>query len=125
MDPPCRLLVALARTLQPWPTETHIVLLSDTGSLLTDAAFETGRRAGVPDFQTFAYTLASSAIGEASIRLGLQGGGHVVQGISDAAGRTMAGRIIAAGAPAVLLARIETGDGSETAWVEWIEPMTA
>ncbi len=125
MDAPCRLLVALARTLQPWPAATHIVLLSDSGCLLTDAAFEAGRRAGMPDFQTFAYTLASSAIGEASIRLGIQGGGQVVQGISDTAGRRMAGRIIAAGAPAVLLARIETGNGPETAWIERIEPAAA
>lgn len=121
MDAPCRLLVALGHLLKPWPSATHIVLLTDSGCLLTDAAFERGRREGVPDFQSFAYTLASTPIGEASIRLGIRGGGQVVLGASDREGRRMAERCIGEGAPAVLLARIETGVEPEVAWIERYE----
>ena len=120
LDGASRVLVALGHALavQPWPPGSAIVLLTDHGCLESDARFERARRAGVPEFQVFAYTLPSAPVGEASIRLRLTGPGQVLLGASDAQGRHSVELLLADGCPAVLLARVETGGAHELAWAE-------
>lgn len=119
LDGASRLLVHLGRVLGPWPADTAIVLLSTRGCLESDLRFERSRQAKAIDRQAFAYTLPSAPVGEASIRLGLHGTGFVILGAADDAGRRSARRLLSEGAPAVLLARIETGGtDSEIAWGE-------
>jgi hypothetical protein len=119
MDTPSRLLVAMGHLLGPWPDGTGVVLLSDSGSADSDLRFERSRLTGAIEHQTFAYTLASAPVGEAGIRLRLTGPGQVLAGAHDDQGRASARRLLADGAPAVLVARIETH--GNVAWAErWI-----
>jgi hypothetical protein len=118
MDGASRLLVALGHALGPWPASAAVLLLTGSGCLESDAAFTASLREGAPDLQRFPYTLASTPVGEAGIRLAIRGPGMAVQGGDDDEGRAMAARLVAEGAPAVLLARIETGGPVETAWAE-------
>lgn len=116
MDLPCRVLTALALRLGRLPPDTAIVLLTDSGCATSDQAFETARLAGHADAQRFTYTLPTTAIGEASIRCGLHGTGFALLHASDAAGRATAAGLLAEGASAVLLARVEADP--PCAWAE-------
>jgi hypothetical protein len=120
LDAASRILVACGQLLlgPGWPPGSGIVLLTTQGCLESDARFERARRNGVPEPQTFAYTLPSAPIGEASIRLHLTGPGQVLLGADDAQGRHSCALLLAEGCPAVLLARIETGGAVELAWAE-------
>lgn len=120
MDRASRALVALGLRLGPWPAASAMILVTTQGCAETDHAFERSRLAGQPDWQTFAYTLASAPLGEASIRLKLHGAGLALLGATDDQARAAARRLLSEGAPAVFLARIETtldGQG-ECAWAE-------
>lgn len=118
MDGASRLLVALGHRLGPWPAGSGIVLATDMGCQESDARFEAARQAGTIEPQTFAYTLPSAPLGEASIRLALTGPGQVLLGANDEALRASARWLLAEGAPAVLVARIDTGGPVESAWAE-------
>lgn len=120
MDRASRALVALGQRLGPWAADSAMILVTTHGCAETDLLFERSRLAGQPDWQAFAYTLASAPIGEASIRLKLQGAGMTLLGASDDQARAAARRLLIEGAPAVFLARIETTlDGvGECAWAE-------
>lgn len=118
MDLPCRVLTALAQRAGVLPPDTAVVLLTDSGSAASDRLFEAGRREGNADPQRFTYTLPTTAIGEASIRCGLHGAGFALMGASDAAGRAAAAGLLAEGAPAVLLARVEADQPPLCAWAE-------
>ena len=120
MDRASRALVALGQRLGPWPAASGMILVSDQGCIETDLRFELSRLADKPDWQAFAYTLASAPMGEASIRLKIQGPGVTLLGATDEQARASARRLLIDGAPVVLLARIETtvnGHG-ECAWAE-------
>ena len=120
MDRASRALVALGQRLGPWPADSAMILVSTQGCAETDLVFERSRLAGQSDWQTFAYTLASAPLGEASIRLKLHGAGLTLLGATDDQARASARRLLIEGAPAVFLARIETtldGEG-ECAWAE-------
>ncbi len=120
MDASCRALVALAVRSGPLPEGSAIVLVSERGCAASDRAFELGRRSGACDPQRFAYTLPSTPVGEASIRLGLHGPGFTLLGASDGQARACALDMISDGVPAVLLARIEA-DRTLAGWTEtWI-----
>ncbi len=118
MDLPSRVVTALAVRAGALSPATAVVLLTDTGSAASDRLFEAGRREGNPDPQRFTYTLPTTAIGEASIRCGLHGPGFALMGASDAAGRETAAGLLAEGAPAVLLARVEADQLPHCAWAE-------
>ncbi len=120
MDRASRALVALGHRLGPWPINSAVILVSANGCAETDLRFERSRLAQQPDWQAFAYTLPTAPIGEASIRLGLHGPGMALVGATDEQARASARRLLAEGAPAVFLARIETTiDGhGECAWGE-------
>ncbi len=118
MDLPCRALTALAVAAGDLPEGTAIVLLTEAGSAASDRAFEAARRLGQEDPQRFAYTLPTTAIGEASIRRRLRGTGFALMGADDAEGRACAAGLLAEGAPAVLLARVEADAPPHTAWAE-------
>lgn len=118
MDLPCRVLTALAVRVGELPRDTAVILLTDSGSAATDRRFEHDRRAGHPDAQCFAYTLPTTAIGEASIRCGLHGPGFALMNATDAAGRATAHGLLAEGSPAVLLARVEADQPPHCAWAE-------
>jgi hypothetical protein len=118
LDAACRILVALGHRLGPWPADSGVVLVTEHGCLETDRRYELARLQGRAEHQTFAYTLPSAPIGEASIRLGLTGPGQVLVGASDEQARASAAWLIKDGCPSVLLARIETGGGDEMAWAE-------
>ena len=120
MDRASRALVALGHRLGPWPRDSAVILVSANGCAETDVRFERSRLAQQPDWQAFAYTLPTAPIGEASIRLGLHGPGMALLGATDDQARVSARRLLAEGAPAVFLARIETTlDGhGECAWGE-------
>ncbi|MBA3686397.1 MAG: hypothetical protein H0W72_14320 [Planctomycetes bacterium] len=118
MDLACRALVSLGRLLAPLPADCAIMLLSEHGCAATDRAFEQARRSGAVDPQRFAYTLPSTAVGEASIRLALHGAGMALLGANDGQGRAVADELLAEGASAVLLARIEADRPPHLAWAE-------
>jgi hypothetical protein len=118
MDLPCRALTALTCAAGELPEGTAVVLLTDTGSAASDRAFEAARRLGQEDPQRFAYTLPTTAIGEASIRRRLRGTGFALMGAADGEGRACAAGLLAEGAPAVLLARVEADTPPHTAWAE-------
>jgi hypothetical protein len=96
------------------------VLLTEAGCAATDRAFERARRERGVDPQRFAYTLPTTPIGEASIRLGLRGAGVALLGASDTQGREAALDLASESGAPVLLARVEADDRL-TGWAElWI-----
>jgi hypothetical protein len=119
LDLTCRALVALATRLPPLPENTAIVLLTDAGCAASDRLFERARLAGHEDPQRFPYTLPSTPIGETSIRLHLRGCGFALLGNDDTQGRAITAELLADGAPAVLLARIDADHPPHRAWAEW------
>ena len=108
MDLSCRALIALGRRLGRLPGDSAIVLVTDTGCAATDRIYERDRRAHGADAQRFTYTLPTTPIGEASIRLGVRGPGIALLGADDAHVAAVVADLLADGAPAVLLAHLET-----------------
>ena len=108
MDLACRALVALGRRLGPLPSDAAIILVTDAGSAATDRIYEQLRRAHGADAQRFIYTLPTTPIGEASIRLGVRGPGLALLGGDETLADLVAGDLLADGIPAVVIARIET-----------------
>jgi hypothetical protein len=121
MDLACRALVALGKLGPALPETTSVVLLTEAGCAATDRAFERARRERGVDPQRFAYTLPTTPIGEASIRLGLRGAGVALLGASDAQGREAALDLAAESGAPVLLARVEADD-TLSGWAELWEP---
>jgi hypothetical protein len=122
LDLASRALVALALRAAALPEDTAVVLLSEAGCAASDRLFDAGRRAGSADPQRFPYTLPTAPVGEASIRLRLRGAGLCLQGADDAQGRAVAADLLAEGAPAVLLARVEADRPPHLAWAEVWRP---
>ncbi len=124
MDTACRALVALGHLAGPLPEDAAVVLVSERGCAASDRLFEIARRAGQADPQRFPYTLPSTAVGEASIRLRLRGAGLALVGADDAQARAVARDLISEGAPAVLVARVEADTAPLVAWAEVWRPDT-
>ena len=108
MDLACRALVTMGHLLGPLPEHAGAVLATIAGCAATDREFERQRRAGIIDPQRFAYTLATTPLGELSIRSRLRGPGLTVQGADDAQARAVAADLIADGADGALVAWIES-----------------
>ncbi|HYE06022.1 MAG TPA: beta-ketoacyl synthase N-terminal-like domain-containing protein, partial [Planctomycetota bacterium] len=125
MDTACRALVALGHLAGDLPEDSAVVLVSERGCAASDRAFEIARRGGQADPQRFPYTLPSTAVGEASIRLRLRGAGLALVGADDAQARDAARDLISEGAPAVLLARVEADAAPLLAWAEVWRPRPA
>jgi hypothetical protein len=104
------------------PADTAVVLVTDAGCAATDRVYETDRRARGADAQRFTYTLPTTPIGEASIRLGLRGAGLALLGADEAQAEAVAADLLADGAPAVLLARVECDRAPHRAWARRLEP---
>ena len=119
MDLPCRALVALGHLLGPLPAESAIVLVTRSGSAASDRLHDQAVRAGAVDPQRFPYTLPTTPIGEASIRLTVRGPGFSVHGVDDAMARALAHDLLRDGVPGVLLAWIEADHPPHTAHAEW------
>jgi hypothetical protein len=100
------------------PEGTGVVLLTNAGCAASDRLFDRHRRQPGGDPQRFPYTLATTAVGEASIRRRWRGPGLCLPGASDEQGRDVAGDLLAQGTPAVLLARIEADAPPHLGWAE-------
>ena len=122
MDLACRALIALGRRLGPLPGDAAIVLVSDAGCVTTDRIYERDRRAHGADAQRFVYTLPTTPIGEASIRLGIRGPGLALLGADDAQAEAIAAELLADGVPAVLLARLESDHPPHVARAQLLRP---
>lgn len=122
MDLASRTLVTLGHLLGPLPEHAGAVLATTAGCAATDREFERQRRAGIIDPQRFPYTLATTPLGELSIRLRLRGPGLTVQGADDDQARTIATDLIADGADGALVAWIETDALPHRAEAEWWLP---
>jgi len=121
MDLACRALVAVASRLGALPGGCGIVLVTDAGCAASDRRFERERLTQGADPQRFAYTLPTTPIGEASIRLRLQGPSFALLGASDDQARACAADLLRDGATATLVARVEA-DGTLLAWAELWRP---
>lgn len=119
MDLPCRALVTLGHLLGRLPEDSAIVLVSDRGSAASDRLHDQAVVAGAVDPQRFPYTLATTPIGEASIRLGIRGPGLSVHGGDDATVLALVHDLITDGVPGVLVARIEADAPPHHAAAEW------
>lgn len=108
MDLASRALVALGQLAGPLPEHAAAVLVTTAGCAATDREFERLRRAGTIDPQRFPYTLATTPLGELSIRLRLRGPGLTLQGADDAQARAVGADLIADGAEGTLIAWIES-----------------
>ena len=117
MDLCCRALVALGSLCTPLPSGCGILLATTAGCAASDRKFEQDRRATGADPQRFPYTLPTAPIGEASIRLGLRGPSAALLGASDDELRACAQDLLAEGAPAMLVARLDA-DGTLAGWAE-------
>lgn len=118
MDQAARLLVTLAVAIGPLPPTCGIVLWTETGCAESDRAFEASRRAGTPDVQRFPFTLSSTPVGEAAIRVGIHGPGLVIAHADAERARAAADALLGPAVPAVLLARVEADRGPQQAWAE-------
>jgi 3-oxoacyl-[acyl-carrier-protein] synthase II len=119
MDLPCRALVALGHLLAPFPVDSAILLATARGSASSDRLHDQSVVAGAVDPQRFPYTLPTTPIGEASIRLGIRGPGLSIHGADDALVRALASDLLADGVPSVLIAWIEADQSPHTARAEW------
>lgn len=119
MDLPCRALVALGHLLGPLPVESAIVLATRSGSAASDRLHDQAVLAGAVDPQRFPYTLPTTPIGEASIRLTVRGPGFSVHGADDHLIRALADDLLREGVPGVLIAWIEADLPPHVAHAEW------
>lgn len=119
MDLPCRALVALGHLLRPLPQTGAIVLATAAGSAASDRLHDQAVCAGAVDPQRFPYTLPTTPIGEASIRLGLRGPGFSVHGADQRLVRDLVHDLLRDGVPGVLVAWIEADRPPHTAYAEW------
>lgn len=119
MDLPSRALVTLGHLLGPLPTNSAIVLVSSSGSASSDRLHDQAVRAGAVEPQRFPYTLPTTAIGEASIRLQIRGPGLSLHGVARAEARAVALDLLGDGIPGVLIAWIEADLPPHLAEAEW------
>ncbi len=119
MDLPCRALVALGQLLGPLPADCAIVLATTSGSASSDRLHDQAVRAGAVDPQRFPYTLPTTPIGEASIRLAVRGPGFSIHGADDVLVRALAEDLLADDVPGVLIAWIEADRAPHSAYAEW------
>lgn len=119
MDLPCRVLVALGHLLGPLPPEGALVLATASGSAASDRLHDQAVCAGAADPQRFPYTLPTTPIGEASIRLSIRGPGFSVHGASDQQVHALAHDLLQDGVPGVLIAWIEADRAPHLAYAEW------
>lgn len=119
MDLPCRALVALGHLLGPLPPDSAIVLATRSGSAASDRLHDQAVCAGAVDPQRFPYTLPTTPIGEASIRLTVRGPGFSIHGAGDDLVRELAHDLLGDGIPGVLIAWIEADRPPHTAHAEW------
>ncbi len=115
MDLACRAVVTLGRLCDPMPEQTAIIVVTTSGSAASDRLHEQARLAGSVDPQRFAYTLPTTPIGEASIRLQLRGPGMTVHGADEALVLNIAADLLSDGCPAVFIAWIECDIGPHVA----------
>jgi hypothetical protein len=119
MDLPSRALVTLGHLLGPLPTSSAIVLVSASGSAASDRLHDQAVRAGAVEPQRFPYTLPTTPIGEASIRLQIRGPGLSLHGVDRAEARAVALELLGDGIPGVLIAWIEADLPPHLAEAEW------
>lgn len=119
MDLPCRALVALGQLLGPLPSASAIVLATASGSAASDRLHDQAVCAEAVDPQRFPYTLPTTPIGEASIRLGVRGPGFSVHGADPQVVRELVHDLLRDGIPGVLVAWIEADRPPHTAYAEW------
>jgi 3-oxoacyl-[acyl-carrier-protein] synthase I len=119
MDLPCRALVALGHLLGPVPADSAIVLVSARGSASSDRLHDQAVQHGAVDPQRFPYTLPTTPIGEASIRLGIRGTGMSLHGASDDVALAVVRDLLDEGTPGVLLAWIEADQPPHLAHAQW------
>jgi len=119
MDLPCRAMVTLGHLLGPFPTDSAILLATARGSAASDRLHDQAVLAGTVDPQRFPYTLPTTPIGEASIRLGIRGPGLSVHGADAALVHGLANDLLADGAPGVLIAWIEADLPPHIAHAQW------
>jgi hypothetical protein len=103
----------------PLPSGTAIVLVSESGSAASDRLHDQAVSAGAVEPQRFPYTLPTTAIGEASIRLAVRGPGFSLHGLTREAARTVALDLLGDGIPGVLIAWIEADHPPHLAEAEW------
>jgi hypothetical protein len=119
MDLPSRALVTLGHLLGPLPNASAIVLVTRSGSAASDRLHDQAVRAGAVEPQRFPYTLPTTAIGEASIRLTVRGPGLSLHGLTHDEARAVALDLIGDGVPSVLIAWIEADLPPHRAEAEW------
>ncbi len=122
MDLSCRALVTLGRLCGTLPEQTAIVLATNSGCAASDRLHEQARLAGSVDPQRFAYTLPTTPIGEASIRLRLFGPGFTIHGANDELVLAISSALLGDGCPAVLVAWIESDRGPHRATAMVLRP---
>lgn len=119
MDLSCRALVALGHLLGPLPAGCAMVLATTSGSAASDRLHDQAVCAGAVDPQRFPYTLPTTPIGEASIRLTVRGPGFSVHGANEQQVHALAHDLLQEGIPGVLIAWIEADQAPHSAYAEW------
>lgn len=119
MDLACRALVTLGHLLGPLPPASAILLATRQGSAASDRLHDQAVTADQVEPQRFPYTLPTTAIGEASIRLAVHGPGLSVHGAPDELVRALARDLLAEGVPGVLIAWVEADRAPHRAYAEW------
>ncbi len=119
MDLACRAFVALGHLLGPLPADCALMLATHSGSAASDRLHDQAVHAGAVDPQRFPYTLPTTPIGEASIRLGVRGPGMSVHGADEKMVQALAHDLLADGIPGVLIAWIEADRPPHVAHAQW------
>jgi hypothetical protein len=119
MDLACRAFVALGHLLGPLPADSALILVTHSGSAASDRLHDQALHAGAVDPQRFPYTLPTTPIGEASIRLGVRGPGMSVHGADEKMVHALAHDLLADGNPGVLIAWIEADRPPHIAHAQW------
>lgn len=119
MDLACRAFVALGHLLGPFPENSALILATRSGSAGSDRLHDHAVRIQAVDPQRFPYTLPTTPIGEASIRLGVRGPGLSVHGADENAVQALAHDLLADGIPGVLIAWIEADRPPHLAHAQW------
>jgi hypothetical protein len=115
MDLACRAVVTLGRLCDTLPELTAIIVVSESGSAASDRLHEQARLGGCVDPQRFAYTLPTTPVGEANIRLQLRGPGMTLHGANESQVMAIAEELFGDGCPAVFIAWIECDAGPHLA----------